>query len=562
MKRTSQSRSSLYPEQWIRSKRIRSHRRGSTVYTPNLIGIYAAAALCACTTSLESVPADPSLKMGIQEGVAYSLPIASLSVDFHFLVTDCKSDNGKSRLFHELRTADIKRILIPDPGNRYFIPYKNLSATTKTTNLSIDFHPSGMISTIKPELNDKSAEILGNVASGVMNLALSRVPGIGGAAATPSSLPLQNGSPATSCPAIMKLIKEREGLIGELAVIRNTEQPGQEVREAKIKRLEEEINKLEAALKKTQTADEGSRDDTEIDTLKKNLEAKKKELADEIKTPSERSTIQGKLATIEKHLTLTVSLSGWIPRPEKERTLPKEGLCIQANTPHATYLSKLQRAGFNVSPDSAADKKFQAKVCIRDFIAITDEAKKSKADDITSTERPPEKETSGLIYRIPAYMRIEVTDVSGPGEPPPIPSVIDAITMPQFGYLAALPLKNGPFDKNYIDVKFHEDGSLVKFTFANEQAAAETATGAFNNITGSVLEYMQKRDAASSALAATRDSASADALDSLEKQISILDSLSKLQGGAASSSANQEIIQLMREIQIQRLKRELQLLSK
>lgn len=194
--------------------------------------------------------------------------------------------------------------------------------------------------------------------------------------------------------------------------------------------------------------------------------------------------------------------------------------------------------GKTATQDAAlAEQAAEEKECLISKAAPSTEGNSSNA---------PTEVFDGVLYRVPALKRVQIEDCpDGKFRKRNIPTSANIVSLPQLGTKARFPLKNKAFDDNDLTAQFHEDGSLVRFSFG-ARSPAESATTGFAEASGTILDFARRRDAARRAVdtaAATAATAAADnQLSSLDKQLQILSSLSQLQGGTTSSTLNQEIV--------------------
>jgi hypothetical protein len=139
-----------------------------------LIAMTLSSTACTSVQVKEVSATDPKTRVGLP----YPLPFTQHRMLLTRQVVEC---GAKPKV---LATAKIEETRnAPDPLHRYVIDPNSLSSIVKTSELKAEYHPNGLVKALNATAEDKTGEIIGNVAGiGVKIASLMAAPGSGGAA--------------------------------------------------------------------------------------------------------------------------------------------------------------------------------------------------------------------------------------------------------------------------------------------------------------------------------------------------------------------------------------------
>ncbi|GEM_PF-5902887 len=134
-------------------------------------------ALAGCATNLtltKAVPLESDGTYAIQNGLPYDLYFDQFHGAVVYQLTDCHTLDLK------VSAAVEEKKRFPDPEQRYYVDPNSLSSFAKTSEVNIEYHPSGMVKSINATAEDKSVEIIAGGLQAALGIAkMVAAPGAG-----------------------------------------------------------------------------------------------------------------------------------------------------------------------------------------------------------------------------------------------------------------------------------------------------------------------------------------------------------------------------------------------
>jgi len=139
-------------------------------------------------------------------GVPYSLPKKSFVLNVEYQLKECAVQEGQVILNVD-RKAALASAVVPDPTERYYVPYDSLRNWFKATDFTVESQENQTLKSISATIEDKTASAISSVVSTMVALAPAALPGAAPAAPPPASAPISNPCTKETLHAL-KRVKE------------------------------------------------------------------------------------------------------------------------------------------------------------------------------------------------------------------------------------------------------------------------------------------------------------------------------------------------------------------
>ena len=525
------------------SRRVNLTRRANRASAATVV-----LALCACSTirseKVEPTNASPSV------GMVYYLPIRTLAVESKFIILDCGRKGDTAELLYDVKptvtaavTADRSRVFtIADGLDGKFM---------KAMNFEITQYENGTLKGVNVIADDRTAETATNILSGALKfgLALTGSSLFSGGREQDATIWLRELDEANA-PGEVARVREVCGAQTTDALLKvhkltRSLSGAREASEAKAKlaaavtEAEKAVIEARATLKAANEAG-GDEDKTMARTTLKaaveKLAAARAAAQNPADAAGSTAINQDITATVQRHLTYSAS----------KMFVPLEGERPFGRT--LVYsIEDLQAAGIR-----------KPAVALEAHLVLEPVAASGTSVETPQSVRqdPSAGLSDGIWFRSPssAHMRICVKTCGDSGTTDRFSQVV---TVPQWGQLTRLPLRNKMFAKNTTKLSFAPDGTLTSLG-SDSTAAAERASGAFLQSGEMVLDYAAKRRTLLGEFAAAKSTAEKA---EIQQQLDIL-ALNQQLSAAQSTLGPERDAQLATwTFQIQQLEKEIQLLE-
>lgn len=374
-----------------------------------------------CTSKITSSRVTSTSPIKPVEGIVYSLPKAEFTVKASFIITECKLIDEKNVSFKYEELDNVTYSPVSDLSNTYVIDLKEYSKTSKKSNLEIQLHDNGAIKSINSTVEDKTGEIVVDLAKTAGTIALyTAAPEAALTMALSAALPDKRLGieiePLPLCTkTVEKAIKDRPG--------------------AK-KELEAAQKKVEAQLKAIKKMREQNATDASLNPQYKKLWALNEDLE------TEQKTYDDLLADITISASKIFSDAYDVPIQPGDKVF--EGKINQS------YIAQIK-------------EKFKRRFTVSGSHV---EASKQKTDGNNTIE--------GILYRQPTKVQLKICDENNPDKCP----FNEQKSVPGVGVLASLPFSNEAFQSNALEAVFNDQGMLTRVKYTTNSTAkvmSETA---------------------------------------------------------------------------------------
>jgi hypothetical protein len=482
-------------------------------------------------------------------GLVYYLPIRTLMVDSKFTIQDCGLAGSHAALRYDAAPT-VTSSITADRSHPYVITDGLDGKILKALNFEITQYENGTLKGVNVVADDRTAETATNVLSGALKFGLG-LTGLTGFSA-------QDDTPAVTWLSTLDPEKDK----ARIETVRQV--CGVDVTEAllDIKRLRKGLSGArEANEAKTKTAAALTEADKAVSEARAALKA-----ANEVKGEEDMAQARQVLASAVSALVEARKKAETAPSATPATAINQDIAAISQR--HLTYsASKL------IIPDEAAgaiEKKVTYPIANlkaagipganEDLVAVVELEPLAPDRD---GENPPRYATSahpsgsfhdGIWLRAPASASLQICVKSCDDTTSRLSQVV---TVPQWGQLTRLPLKNMMFAKNTTKLSFAPDGTLLSLS-GESTAAAERASAAFLQSGEALLDFATKRRALISELA-TAESASEKA--SIQQQLDVLELNQQLAAAQSTVGPERESQLSLLQFQIQQKQKQIELLE-
>lgn len=494
-----------------------------------------AVSLAGCETSLtvselKNTPSSTS-KEAIPAGFIYNLPAAVIRPTASVSIRDCVVDEELNKGLAQIEPKGVKpvtEIKFAVGGSlsatqvahqTILIDYRELQQFLKTSSISLERHPNGMLKSINASLADQTPQAMAALASALGSAALfaTGIPGPAlAAAAGPAS---GGGGSGPTTQNVQKQITERIDFAACTPATYQlvTDRKAAAAKRADLVSLLDKVTAEAAKLGADPKADSDTLDKLKVEKEKYSVQLDKitAELSDidaqltlplssfktESGTAAPLSTYEGQIdpAFLASGVTLFspnpgnflarhfVDGHGYHTRPRGQASLSNRPCRDQL---HETCSSKsaietvLGQIGEVKIKERYMKPKFTQSIALSIPAAVSDSA---SASDIPKNYI---KANEGIIYVEPAKLKVDMTTANiGPQSVLSPYRVIHTadISVPQLGRYLALPLSAGFGETSELKATFAEDGSLLTGTFAQPEESGLELANALKGIADTAL---------------------------------------------------------------------------
>ncbi len=506
------------------------------------LGVGALLLLSGCTTALVSnLPG-----AGPVSGLVYRLPKKQFDVTTTYELLKCSSTDGQVQLNTKI-SATVSEALIGDETQTYVLDYAQLAALTKTSKLDINVSDSGILTSINSTITDQTGPIIANVTKAAFSVAEAvALPQI----TVARELALSASGSSNSLFTLR--------LLNSVQLLADAEQNKAKVTKNLCDTFNAARKNYDNALAGAQRANEDAKKLKAAQDAFNDLDALQKVRKDEQEFYKQYgTTAQYNAATAELNAAIKASAAAQrkvkaytdtsVDDANKKVADAKTKVVIEqvySFTPTATQPSGIATLQFSkinglFEPAMKPCVKNDQPDCVN-LPKVSVEVKPIAGEIVQS--RPFERD-AGIVYRLPVTSRLNVYTTDSAEHP--VDTLVDQLTqVPQYGRLASLNLKNGPFADNLLKVSFNSNGTPSQMSFSS-QSQADTAAKAASDTAQSYLSFAKSRqqdkvDAAKSQISLDKDRADANtsiAADNL-KTLHDLQQLQALASGQSSAADN------------------------
>lgn len=372
-----------------------------------------------CTSKITSSRVTSISPIKPVEGIVYSLPKAEFTVNTSFVITECKLIDKNQLSFKYEELDNVAYSPVSDLSNMYVIDLKEYSKASKESNLEIELHDNGAIKSINSTVEDKTGDIVVDLAKTAGTIALY-------AAAPEAALTMG----VLSAP--QKMVRAPE----PLPLCTKAVEQAIEARPAAEKALEKAQESVAAQLKAFKTMREQNATDASLNSQYKKLWALNEDLK----------------------------------RKQKIYDDLMADVTISASKTFSDSYSEL------IEP---SDKAFERKINDKDYLPqIKDQLKRrftvgGRNVGALKQEADGGDAIEGILYRQPTKVQLKICNEYNSLNC----ALEEEKSIPGIGVLASLPFFNKAFQTNALEAVFNDQGMLtrVKYT-ANSTAKAMSET--------------------------------------------------------------------------------------
>jgi hypothetical protein len=463
------------------------------------LGLVCLMATTACTTTMNAGKPPAS---GVASGFTYQLPIVTYSLEIARELRSCPTaDNQGGVQF----AVTAKAVASAGPGETVLIDYASLANYLKTTDISFENYPNGLLKSVNAQVDDRTAAV---VKAGV------------DAAIAIGKLAIDLGS-----PSFESFKRERRSFISCTPSAATTLAGLPALKSG----VTEAADKQKAAQEEYDSFARANPTPPDAGTA---AELEKRAAALRV-AKAGSAEANGKLAKALASITLVTRLNYAPGSKPVELALPDSldghakleslmGITVRDTDPKKDIFVPLSRDAAPDVPRAVIPDKVDplSKMEIQMMGGLTNPLKKADivivAKPIVTASAPLTEGDAckagecGIIYRTPAPARMQIC-VRSEKEDGALnhdvcwarlksePGVIfsDERGIPQLGTLASLPLKNRTFESNQLAAEFSADGVLTKFGYkkptAGGEAMADSARDAAAGIS-TLVQYDREAD--------------------------------------------------------------------
>lgn len=480
-----------------------------------LVIIFASMGLASCTTRLVSREDNGTPN---QAGIPYRLPFLRYSITAKYTLVDCTPDsNGRVKFKIDVDATPT----VTEDGAERLIVYPKLSNNFKTSDFSVDYYEdTKLLKTINASVTDKGPE----VAVAILKTAVSAAAIAYGIPVVPVPSKGDEGGGAPEGPSLQRL------------------DPRYQQCNIEVKKLVVESNAARDAIKSFPAETQKIADRLAVFTIKAQLgamtDADKKQAAKDLEKSQQLAKslaiLQKQLAKNDERLTYEAK---WV-FPE-DSTKPFEVLTAPASINTWIALLLVPPAGDNVSPQAQTTlSALLSRPGDKTACTVTS-ATRDNTGGVPPAERDKKApsttgDADGIAYRSPApgtFMVCLQTDCDA-CRTAPNPLFSEDASVPQFGKVRLIQLRNGWGQDNALSATFAKTGELTNFKYTSKSASAEKAAGVAASAAAQAASIVDERRAKKDADAVASQKAE---IDTIQHQIDVY----TLQGQLATIRASQ-----------------------
>ncbi|OHU98930.1 hypothetical protein BLA34_18265 [Ralstonia solanacearum] len=475
------------------------------------------------------------------------MPKKQFDVTATYELLKCTSVDGRAQLDTKV-TATVAEALIGDENQTYVLDYAQLTALTKTSKLDVNVSESGVLTSINSSMTDQTGPIIANVAKTVFTVAeATAFPQIAAVKALPLSA---SGSPSSLFT--LRVLKN-------VSVFDDVDRNKSVVTQSLCSTFNQARKSYDDALASARKAADDAKklkvfqdNFGELDALQK-VRKDEQEFYKQYGTSSQFNSATAELNAVAKAAAAAQSKvkaysSTSVDEANKKVADAKAKVVIEQV--YSFTPTEAQTSGIATVQFSKINGLFEP--------AMKPCAKKDQLDCVNLPKVLVEVKPiagglvkagvfqgeAGVVYRLPVTSRLNVYTTDDAEQP--VDTLVDQVTqVPQYGQLASLNLRNGPFADNLLKITFNANGTPSQMSFSS-QSQADAAAKAASDTAQSYLSYAKSRqqdqiDAAKTQISLDKDRASANASAAADnlKALHDIQQLQALASGQASAADNQ-----------------------
>ncbi len=494
-----------------------------------LVGVISAALLVGCTSlSVRSLPATPDPE-NLPAGFVYYLPIARVDAAAVITLDKCEADKAFTDAINGTAGKNppaLKRVTfkttgtitpIYERGEAIVVDYRKMSAFLKTSELTWETYPNGMLKTVNASIAGEEPEAIAAVAGTAASIAaivagFPAAGAIGLAALTAKNQPYK--ALTENVFTTMALINKKQVkyftctkfAIDQISKRKTATDNLQKL----VDKQKDYISQLEGILSKISTPTEA--DLQKMKEIRDQLKAIESEISDQ-KVVLTKINAKLSLGLTPKDLSLKTLQDGTplAPNPEK-----REQFLSSLFTSHTANVSMPVPVRSCDHLDDDNDKCADPAQILEkyaDIVLKADQARnwsdgwKGNSPKLTSVaarskneEARTVKPDNGLIYVIPETWKVTIKGREVQDDPLDTGKVTFAETkvasadigFPQLGRYMSLPVESGFGEKVSLEASFREDGSLEKASYKKPKSAGLAAAATLKNTADQALAAQTK----------------------------------------------------------------------
>lgn len=457
-------------------------------------------ALSGCTAAVVSEPYGTG--DAAKKGLVYQLPTTQVDLSFQTQLSECSPGKLPSLFITDVLVSPNS---VPDRSSTatFLIDTDELSSISKTIpNASFKLENS-MLKSVNYHAKDESKDIIENtiVSAGKLALAVAGVPSF---PVDPMTL---SGNKTLMTLDLQKHLKGIEKIAGLSACTKEVQRDIQQ-RDNYLRELQKLVDKRDALLAKVyEVQDDPVNKEMEekIAKLKKQLAAAQADY-DKIfaeKKWKEANELSGLIDKVK--LQVEKQESAYKAWQKKKLAYPKKQLekIDEYIASIKATLEKIINDKLTVSLDASvnlSDKNTPTNIELdpspmlnwfkqADSVSIADDLTlkaSANCSEQTSYSDNIKVEDAGIYYRVPMTCDFSVTKGTN------VTLYRESIDFMQFGYLAALEMKNIIFQDNEFTVNFDKEGNLIEFKLVENTSQAAAVSSIVDTAVSEYAGYQEK----------------------------------------------------------------------
>jgi len=459
-----------------------------------LIALSLCVALPACTTQMSGLaPGVVGSEPALVNGVSYRLARLDYSATLTRTLTKCPDEKGSPL------EIEVSASVAPTyaPSEEVIVDYAKLANGWKTTNISFETYPNGVLKSVNAQVSDQTGPAIKAGAGalvGIAKLALG-VPSIPAGASTAF---VADGSKPVGALLCTKQTKAELATLEKLETARDKLAKTQSEAKTDLDAFDaDHIGAPLTDLAKAEHLQKAKTLRTATENAKTALDAYAKQRQKLSVQTIEPIATDGPLAIgkIRKTL-LTPGLDvGALYAGLFEIVITQDGKVVGDKLKVPASLNFRGATLIDVAAQAAL-KSLIDRSTITATLQQTAIALSAPGIAVAESCGSGEKQTPcGLLYRSVTPIRLQLcrysVDLVDCGTLPAGHALIlvrDERNAPQLGGLRSLPLKNGPFETNSLVATFREDSTLATMTYAKPTAGGVVALGALGDVVAGANE--------------------------------------------------------------------------
>jgi len=501
--------------------------------------------LAACST-IQTGAAPGGASAG--EGLVYYLPLRTLQIDARFVISDCGARNGQAQLVYDVVPV-VSTQIVADRSRPFAVTGLD-GNVMKTLNFQIAQYDNGTLRSVNAVIEDRTAETITNVLTGASRIALG-LTGLGtfSSGETRDSVTwlsdLDDPAKAGDRTRIENEVRAACGVRTTAALLRIRQlnaaaDPARESTEARA-RLTAAVTTAQQAVTDARTnlrAANEARGTADIaaatrllDEAVTALDLARQNLRQAAPAANPATASAQVAAIVQRDLTYTAT---------KLITPPDDGADISETID--VLATTLQTAGIQTSAP------LQAGVLLTLMRPGGASVAAAQPGGVTAGD--------GIYVRAPASARLVVCAGACQADGGQV-RLAQTVTVPQWGTISRLRLRNMMFATSNYQLAFAPDGTLLSLS-SQTSAPAERASAAFAQAGDILIDFATRRRTLRNELATAESAAERN---EIQQQIDLLDLQEQLTAAQQSNSGEQSRALSNIQFEIDQVNRQIQLLE-